>query len=314
MLPQFFPWAAQVVGVQQVLLLVQTWPVRHVPQLSVPPQPLEIVPQFFPWAAHVVGVQQVPLLHTCPDLQQLVPQVKAGATQVQVPLTQVKLVPHTWPHVPQLCGSVPVLTQVPAQQVVPIAHLCPQAPQLALLVWRLTHVPEHSVVPAGQGQIPFVHVPLQHGLVELQAAPAAAHRGGAGAVVVDAVVAVTVGAGAEDDVAAEDDVDVGADVGVGVGVESASASVNEGKTAAATPAARILRAVRRERGLASLLARSSKRSALMASLAQRQSLTRSPLGQAHTPFVQAPEQHWAFPVQLLPWVAQQVPLWHIKPA
>jgi hypothetical protein len=32
----------------------------HVPQLSVPPQPLEIVPQFAPCAAQVVGVQHTP--------------------------------------------------------------------------------------------------------------------------------------------------------------------------------------------------------------------------------------------------------------
>ena len=34
----------------------QVWGAVQDPQLSVPPQPLEIVPQFFPWAAQVVGV------------------------------------------------------------------------------------------------------------------------------------------------------------------------------------------------------------------------------------------------------------------
>ena len=47
MQPQTFavPAPAQVSGEVQV------------PQLSVPPQPLEMVPQFAPCAAHVVGVQ-----------------------------------------------------------------------------------------------------------------------------------------------------------------------------------------------------------------------------------------------------------------
>ena len=35
----------------------QVWGAVQEPQVSVPPQPFEIVPQFFPWAAHVVGVQ-----------------------------------------------------------------------------------------------------------------------------------------------------------------------------------------------------------------------------------------------------------------
>src|SRR5713101_2039408 len=48
--PQTFatPPPAQVCGAVQV------------PQVSVPPQPLEIVPQFLPCAAHVVGVHVLP--------------------------------------------------------------------------------------------------------------------------------------------------------------------------------------------------------------------------------------------------------------
>jgi hypothetical protein len=40
----------------------QVWGEVQVPQVSVPPQPSEIVPQFFPWAAQVVGVHAVAVL------------------------------------------------------------------------------------------------------------------------------------------------------------------------------------------------------------------------------------------------------------
>ena len=62
--PQFFPCAAQVVGVQ--VLAPQTLgvppppqvsPAPHEPHWSVAPQPSLMVPQFLPWAAQVVGVQ-----------------------------------------------------------------------------------------------------------------------------------------------------------------------------------------------------------------------------------------------------------------
>lgn len=62
--PQFFPWAAQVVGVQTpgahtfaVLLPPHVCPVGHaLPQSNVPPQPSKILPQFLPSAVQVVGV------------------------------------------------------------------------------------------------------------------------------------------------------------------------------------------------------------------------------------------------------------------
>ena len=49
---------------------VQTLPAHpvlplHAPQLSVPPQPSEMVPQFLPWAAQVVGAQHVLATQTC---------------------------------------------------------------------------------------------------------------------------------------------------------------------------------------------------------------------------------------------------------
>ena len=52
MVPQFLPWAAQVVGVQpQTLATVpppQLWGGVQLPQAMLPPQPLGIVPQFLP--------------------------------------------------------------------------------------------------------------------------------------------------------------------------------------------------------------------------------------------------------------------------
>jgi hypothetical protein len=55
MVPQFLPWAAQVVGWQMQTLLPHIRPAPQAPQSSVLPQPSERVPQFFPWAAQVVG-------------------------------------------------------------------------------------------------------------------------------------------------------------------------------------------------------------------------------------------------------------------
>jgi hypothetical protein len=53
MLPQFLPWAAQVVGVQEPVpqtLAVppppQVWLDPQVPQLTLPPQPSGMLPQF----------------------------------------------------------------------------------------------------------------------------------------------------------------------------------------------------------------------------------------------------------------------------
>jgi hypothetical protein len=121
--------------------------------------------------------------------------------------------------------------QVPAQQVVPLLQAWPQLPQLLLLVWVLTQVPLQFVVVLEQGQVPLlVQVPLQQGLLVLQAAPAATHL-----------------------LVEEAD----------VGPVEAAAALREGTTAPARPAARILRALRRERGSASLRAMSSNRSALM---------------------------------------------------
>lgn len=61
--PQSFPRAEQVVGVQPVPQVFGVPPPPQVagsvqaPQARVPPQPFEMVPHVFPWAAQVVGVQ-----------------------------------------------------------------------------------------------------------------------------------------------------------------------------------------------------------------------------------------------------------------
>lgn len=99
-------------------------------------------------------------------------------------------------------------------------------------------------------------VPLQQGWPELQLPPAATHFV-AGAVVELPDVPIAVG------------VDVGEAVGVEPGVEfgvGVDASASEGKSAVATPAAKTLRTVRRETGVASFLASSSKRSTRMLSV------------------------------------------------
>ena len=59
MLPQFFPWAAQLVGVHPQTFEVPAPPhvcgLVQLPQLSEPVHPSEMVPQFLPWAKHVVS-------------------------------------------------------------------------------------------------------------------------------------------------------------------------------------------------------------------------------------------------------------------
>lgn len=81
--PQFFAWAAHVVGVHPEPQTFptppppQVWGDMQVPHDSVPPHPLEGEPQFFPKAAQVVGVQGVPQMLASPRP----PQV-CGAVQL----------------------------------------------------------------------------------------------------------------------------------------------------------------------------------------------------------------------------------------
>jgi len=82
-------------------LFVHVWPPPQVPQLSVPPQPSEILPQFLPCAAQVVGVHgrvQVLFAHVWPLGQE---------PQLSVP-------PQPSPMVPQL----PVMHTAGTQAVV----------------------------------------------------------------------------------------------------------------------------------------------------------------------------------------------------
>lgn len=81
MLPQFLPWAAQVVGVHDALhtLLMQLWPEGQEPQPSVPPQPSEALPQLKPSPEHVFGVQG-PVLSTKFALADTWLQVASAAT------------------------------------------------------------------------------------------------------------------------------------------------------------------------------------------------------------------------------------------
>jgi hypothetical protein len=86
--PQVFPCAAHVVGVQavwQTLALEQVWPEGQDPHESVPLQPSEIVPQVFPCAAHVVGVQTTVVVQELEtSCQAVVPQAPlSGAIELQ---------------------------------------------------------------------------------------------------------------------------------------------------------------------------------------------------------------------------------------
>ena len=86
-------------------LFVHVWPLPQVPQLSVPPQPSEMLPQFLPWAAQVVGVQesvQVLFVHVC-----LLGQVP----QLSVPPQPSEALPQSNPSPEQVFGvQGPVLS------------------------------------------------------------------------------------------------------------------------------------------------------------------------------------------------------------
>jgi len=68
----------------------------HFPQLSVAPQPFEVVPQFMPSPAHVTGVQppvQTLLVQVCPDGQvpqlSVPPQPSEAVPQLKLSLMHV---------------------------------------------------------------------------------------------------------------------------------------------------------------------------------------------------------------------------------
>jgi hypothetical protein len=141
MLPQFLPWAAQVVGVHPVLVwqvpLVQVWPVGQV-QVICPPQPLETVPQALP---------------TPPE-----PQLRGTQAGWQVPLlvplqtspeVQLQLIepPHPFGRVPQLS---PVFPAGQPLTVHPHWFGVPPPPH----VWGAVHVPQLTVPPLPSGMVP----------------------------------------------------------------------------------------------------------------------------------------------------------------
>ena len=130
--PQFFPCAAQVVGVQVPQTFATPPPPQvcgavQAPQVSVPPQPLEIVPQFFPCAAQVVGVQ-VPQTFATPPPPQVCGAVQAP--QVSVPPQPLEIVPQFFPCAAQVVGvQVPQTFATP-----PPPQVCGavQAPQVSV--------------------------------------------------------------------------------------------------------------------------------------------------------------------------------------
>ncbi len=111
MVPQFLPWAAQVVGVQGVG--AQTLGVPPAPQVSPGPQvphestelqPSLMVPQSFPWAVQVVGVQ-LPVPHTLevPLPPQVCPEPQLP--QLTLPPQPSGTLPQFWPGPQEVAGT-----------------------------------------------------------------------------------------------------------------------------------------------------------------------------------------------------------------
>jgi hypothetical protein len=148
-------------------LFVHVCPPAHVPQLSVPLQPSEMLPQFAPFAAHVVGVhagvqtlpvhvcppEHVPQLSVAPQPSEMLPQFAFSAAQVvgvqwQRPqslghVAQVSL----WSHTPfpqerrksfsteSVCsvGAVLQADMAPA----PLVHIRPKTLAVEVIVARM---------------------------------------------------------------------------------------------------------------------------------------------------------------------------------
>ena len=142
--PQFFPCAAQVVGVQVPQTFVIPAPPQvcgavQAPQVSVPPQPSGIVPQFFPCAAQVVGVH-VPQTFATPAPPQVCGAVQAP--QVSVPPQPSEIVPQFFPCAAQVVGVQAGVATVPCQRV----WCC--TPATVQVTWRLTALPAGTVPAA----------------------------------------------------------------------------------------------------------------------------------------------------------------------
>jgi hypothetical protein len=158
--PQFLPWAEQVVGVHPQIFAEppppHVWEPVQDPQFRVPPQPSEIEPHCAPLAAQVVGVHdaaQTPLTHEF-DLQSVFTRQAwplAHAAQVVPPQSTLVSVPFFTPSL-QLGAGV---TQVPFWQLWPLAHALPHAPQLLAELVTLVSQPvltlwSQSLKPAAQ--------------------------------------------------------------------------------------------------------------------------------------------------------------------
>ncbi len=125
------------VGVQQVLPVVQTWPVGHVPQLICWPQLFVTVPQVL--LAHAVvllGVQHVPAFRH----MSLAPGQVQGTGWPQLFAT--------WPHFPAQVVLVGSGVQ-PALQVFEAEQLCPCGQSATLKHWTQDPV-LHRGLSAGQ--------------------------------------------------------------------------------------------------------------------------------------------------------------------
>ena len=89
----------------------------HAPPAHVsPPATLHVTPQPPQLAGSVWSGMHAPLQYASPG------------GQLQVPLTQVDVPPHTLPHAPQLFVSLIIVVHEPLQFVVPAAHDAVQAP------------------------------------------------------------------------------------------------------------------------------------------------------------------------------------------
>src|SRR5262245_34096547 len=140
--PQFFPCAAQVVGVQAPPTFAVP-PPRQVsgapqtPQVSVPPQPSGIVPQFFPCAAQVVGVQ-VPQTFAVPPPPQVSGAVQTP--QVSVPPQPSGIVPQFFP-----CAAQVVGVQTGTLVIVPCQRVWCLTPPTVQVTCKLTALPAATV-------------------------------------------------------------------------------------------------------------------------------------------------------------------------
>src|SRR5262249_14940636 len=145
--PQFFPCAAQVVGVQVPQTFVTPAPPQvcgavQTPQVSVPPQPSDIGPPFFPCAAQVPA-GRAPQAFGTPAPPQVCGAVQTP--QVSVPPQPSEIVPQFFPCAAQVVGVQAGLVTTPCQRV-----WC-STPPTVQATWRVTALPAGTLPAAGKG-------------------------------------------------------------------------------------------------------------------------------------------------------------------